>query len=410
MRERISALQKSIGIAPYWYPILFLLLVVTSLFANHLWTGAVPNRVAFRIPAFDFDVYWYGIWIVAGIGLGAYVVSYLARERGVAVLARHVPEAVQQKPVADLALPAEIERILLKRGIRTCGQLLLEWGFDPRNLGLNRDGVEKVREALAAAPEVEDTWLHQAPWRVWNPDHVWNGIGWCLVLGVIGARLYHVLTPSPSMAAVGIHSPLDYFRNPAQLINLRNGGLGIYGGIAGGVLGLLWYTRRQRMPTMAWADLAAIGMALGQVFGRWGNFFNQELYGRPTNLPWAITIDPLYRLPEYSQFSRFHPAFLYESLWNLLTFLVLLTLLRRYAHKLLTGDLTALYLIFYAIGRILLETVRLDSRTLTLGSLNLSISIATLVSIVVAVAMAAWIIQRRLRAQSRERGLVESKT
>ncbi len=157
------------------------------------------------------------------------------------------------------------------------------------------------------------------------------------------------------MAAVGIFSPLDYFRNPYQLINFRNGGLGIYGGIAGGALGLFLYSRRARIPMMGWADLAVVGLALGQVFGRWGNFFNQELYGRPSDLPWAVHIDPAYRLPEYSDVSRFHPAFLYESLWSLLTFFVLYTLAKRYSNRLLTGELTALYLIFYAVGRSLLE-------------------------------------------------------
>jgi phosphatidylglycerol:prolipoprotein diacylglycerol transferase len=192
------------------------------------------------------------------------------------------------------------------------------------------------------------------------------------------------------MEAVGIYSPLDYFRNPYQLINLRNGGLGIYGGIAGGALGLWIFTRRQRLPSLAWADLAAVGMALGQVFGRWGNYFNQELYGRPTNLPWGITIEPTYRLPAYSEYSRFHPAFLYESLWSLLTFLILLTLARRYSEKLLTGDLMALYLVMYAIGRTLLETVRLDSRLLTLGSLQLNMAVATFVSLLIALAMIIW--------------------
>jgi phosphatidylglycerol:prolipoprotein diacylglycerol transferase len=192
------------------------------------------------------------------------------------------------------------------------------------------------------------------------------------------------------MEAVGIFSPLDYFRNPYQLINLRNGGLGIYGGIAGGALGLWIFTRRQRLPSLAWADLAAVGMALGQVFGRWGNYFNQELYGRPTNLPWGITIEPTYRLPAYSEYSRFHPAFLYESLWSLLTFLILLTLARRYSEKLLTGDLMALYLVMYAIGRTLLETVRLDSRLLTLGSLQLNMAVATFVSLLIALAMIIW--------------------
>ena len=147
---------------------------------------------------------------------------------------------------------------------------------------------------------------------------------------------------------------------------------------------------------MAWADLAVIGLALGQVFGRWGNFFNQELYGRPTDLPWAVNIDPAYRLPEYSDSSRFHPAFLYESLWSLLTFFVLYTLARRYSNRLLTGELTALYLIFYAVGRSLLELVRLDSRTVTIGTFESSLAIATLVSIIIALLAALWVIYRRV--------------
>ncbi|MGD8855327.1 MAG: prolipoprotein diacylglyceryl transferase, partial [Chloroflexota bacterium] len=217
-----------------------------------------------------------------------------------------------------------------------------------------------------------------------------------LVFAVIGARLYHVLTPSPSMAAVGIESPLDYFRNPMQLINIRSGGLGIYGAIAGGALGLLIYTRRQRVPAIAWADLAAVGLALGQFIGRWGNFFNQELYGAPTTLPWAVYIDPIYRLDDYVNFETFHPAFLYESLWNLMAFLVLLTLARRHWRRLQVGDLTALYLVFYAVGRILLEMVRLDSRTVSLGGTDLGLPVATLVSIIVALPMAGLLLWRHV--------------
>ncbi|MEZ4515473.1 MAG: prolipoprotein diacylglyceryl transferase [Chloroflexota bacterium] len=159
-----------------------------------------------------------------------------------------------------------------------------------------------------------------SPWRQWNPDHVWNALILILILGVIGARLYHVLTPSPSMQAVGIYTALDYFRNPNQLLNIRNGGLGIFGAILGGLLGLLIYARRNHLSMLGWSDLAVVGLALGHAIGRWGNFFNQELYGRPTSVPWAITIDPVYRLPGYGSFSTFHPAFLYESIWNLLTF------------------------------------------------------------------------------------------
>ncbi len=395
-------MMKKLKIEPYWFWIGSLFLVMAVLYITHLITGQTPSRVAIHIPGLNFDVFWYGIWIVGGIALGAYVISRLARERAVALFDAHVPATLRQKPVSDLALPDEIQQILTKQKISTLGDLLLHWGFEPRNLGLNQEGLEVVREKLVAEPAVAADWLNDAPWRVWNPEHTWNGIGWALILGVIGARLYHVMTPSPSMAAVGIYSPLDYFRNPYQLINLRNGGLGIYGGMAGGLVGLWIFTRKNRLPLLAWADLAGVGMALGQFLGRWGNYFNQELYGRPTNLPWAVTIDPMYRLPAYSEFSRFHPAFLYESLWNLFAFLVLLTLARRYAHKLLTGDLMALYLVFYAVGRSLLETVRLDSRMLELGGLQLNMAIATFVSILVALAAIIW----RLAARRRSRVLL----
>ena len=392
LKSRLSLVE------PYWFVIVPLLLGTAVIFITHLLTGKTPDRVAISIPSLNFDVYWYGIWIVGGIALGAYVITRLTLIRGEAVLRNEVPVEVRQRPLSDLDLPDEIQQILNKQKINTVGQLLLQLGFDPRTLGLNTEGIDAVRQQLGATNGIKSEWLENTPWRVWNPEHVWGGVGWALVLGVIGARLYHVLTPSPSMEAVGIFSPLDYFRNPYQLINLRNGGLGIYGGIAGGVLGLWIYTRRHRLPSLAWADMAAVGMALGQVFGRWGNFFNQELYGRPTNVPWGIIIEPAYRLPAYSEYSRFHPAFLYESLWSLLTFLILLTLARRYAHKLLTGDLMALYLVMYAIGRTLLEMVRLDSRLLNLGGLQLNMAVATFVSLLVAAAMIVWrIVARRFK-------------
>ncbi|MCA9875477.1 MAG: prolipoprotein diacylglyceryl transferase [Anaerolineales bacterium] len=399
LSEPWSIRRTARNLNTYWYLIIFFLAVLAALYGYHLATGLTPDRVAVSLGG-GFDVYWYGICIVAGIGLGAYVVSQLALERGTAVFQQHVPPIVQTRPLADLELSEEISQVLAKNKINTWGDLLLVWGFYPRNTGLNAAGLEVVQARLQAQPDIEETWLVDAPWRVWNPDHVWNGLIWVLILGVIGARLYHVLTPSPSMAAFGINSPLDYFRNPYQLINLRNGGLGIYGGILGGFFGLLIYARRARIPLLGWADLAVVGLALGQVFGRWGNFFNQELYGRPTNLPWAVHIDPIYRLPEYSEYGRFHPAFLYESLWSLLTFIVLYTLLRRYGERLLTGELMALYFIFYAVGRILLEQVRLDSRMLNLGFMQLNMAIATFVSLLIAIGMAGWIIVRRYRRRA----------
>jgi phosphatidylglycerol:prolipoprotein diacylglycerol transferase len=395
MKKRKGKYQKSRQIAPYWYVIIFLLLVTAAIYIYHLVTGNTPDRAAIHIEALNFDVFWYGIWIVGGIALGSWVVASLAKERGEKVFRKSVPYKVRQRPLNLLELPDEVEQVFVKRNYDTMGDLLLPWGFDSRSVGLNKDGVATVQKQLELAPGIKQEWIEDAPWRIWSPDHVWNGIIWCLILGVIGARLYHILTPSPSMAAVGIYSPLDYFRNPYQLINFRNGGLGIYGGLAGGALGLFLYSRRARIPMLGWADLAVVGLALGQVFGRWGNFFNQELYGRPTDLPWAVSIDPVYRLPEYSEVSHFHPAFLYESLWSLLAFFVLYTLARRYSNRLLTGELTALYLIFYAVGRSLLELVRLDSRTVTIGSFESSMAIATLVSIIIALLAALSVIYRR---------------
>ena len=387
--------------APYWVAIAVFWLLSTALYVVHLFAGFMPDRVLFRLPLLELDVYWYGFLIMSGIALGSWVVSALARERGEAALREAVPAAVRTQPLTVLdgaeaedaeagekKMPAPIQQHLARYHIRTIGDLLLQWGFDPRALGLNQAGRDEVATRLQRLPGIAPAWLQNPPWRQWNPEHVWSGVLWCTIFAIIGARLYHVLTPSPSMAALGINSPLDYLRNPMQLFNLRNGGLGIYGGIAGGIIGLLIYAHRQRMRALPWADLAGIGVALGQWVGRWGNFFNQELYGRPSNAPWAVTISPAYRLPAYADVSRFHPAFLYESLWNFLAFLVLYTLYRRHSSRLRDGDLTALYLILYAVGRILLEFVRLDSREMTLFGLHLPV--ATTVSLGIIALMVAW--------------------
>lgn len=386
-------------IEPYWYPITLILLVAAGLFGYHLATGFTPPRAAVNL--FGFPIYWYGIWIVTGIALGTWVVSRLATERGRRVFEAAVPAAMREKPLAEAGLPERAAALLAGRKIDTLGEALWQVGLDPRRLGLKKEDTAEVIEALAAVPDVNPAWLRDASWRIWNPDHAWNGLMWMAILGLIGARLYHILTPSPSMAAVGIFSPLDYFRYPAQLINFRGGGLGIFGAMAGGLLALIIYTRRNRIPLLPWADLTVVGAALGQAIGRWGNFFNQELYGRPTTLPWAVHIDPIYRLPDFSAFETFHPAFLYESLWNLMLFFVLLRLARRHSERLLPGEMLALYLIAYAVGRVLTETVRLDSRAVAFLGLESGLAVATLVSIVIAVIAVLAVILRRLRLRRR---------
>lgn len=384
---------RSRGPRAYWILIILFGVGALALYLYHLATGYTPDRVAFSIEALNLDVYWYGIIITAGIALGAYVVAELAHDRAVAVWEAEVPAKLRQEPIALLSLPEEVEAILGRNKVRTVGDLLFWWGVEPERLGLNAEGREEVARRLLAQRAVKPAWVERPPWYQWAPSHVWMGLFWCLVLAVIGARLYHVLTPSPSM---GI-TPADYFRNPLQLINLRRGGLGIYGGIAGGALGLLLYSWRRRISALRWADLGVVGLALGQFIGRWGNFVNQELYGRPTDVPWAVTIEPQYRLDAYVDVSRFHPAFLYESLWNLLVFLVLYVLATRHRQRLLAGELMGLYLILYAVGRILTETVRLDSDTLTIGGVTLAV--ATAVSLLIAVVTTAWLLLRRVSSR-----------
>ena len=390
-----TSLRPARWIEPYWLAIGLVLAVAAALYGYHLATGVTPPRAAVTI--LGFSLYWYAIWIITGITLGAWVVSRLATERARHAFETTVPADLRARPLAEAGLPAAATELLAGRRLATLGEALWEAGLGPDRLELKKQHTAEVMAALAAAPGVDPQWLADAPWRRWSPEHVWNGLLWALLLGLLGARLYHILTPSPSMAAVGIYSPLDYLQNPIQLLNFRGGGLGIYGGIAGGALGLLIYCRRARIPVLGWADLSAVGLALGQAIGRWGNFFNQELYGAPTDLPWAVRIDPIYRLPDYAAIERFHPAFLYESLWSLLTFFVLLWLVRRRSDRLLPGEVAAVFLVAYAIGRSLLELVRLDSRAVAFLGLETGLAVATLVSIVIAGLVIAAVVARRVR-------------
>jgi phosphatidylglycerol:prolipoprotein diacylglycerol transferase len=181
--------------------------------------------------------------------------------------------------------------------------------------------------------------------------HITNMALLVIPLGIIGARLYHVI------------DQWEYYsQNPGLIIGGR--GLGIFGAIIGGALGLIIYTWWKKLSTLRWLDIVAPGLILAQAIGRWGNFFNQELYGYPTDLPWAIYIDPAHRLPGYESYTHFHPLFLYESLWNLLGFAIFMLLGRKLRSRLRDGDIFFLYVIHYSIGRFFLEGLKLDVWTL----------------------------------------------
>ena len=217
-------------------------------------------------------------------------------------------------------------------------------------------GIILMVGALAAA------WLaeREARRRGQDSELVWDGLIWVLIGGIVGARIWHILTPPPSMVAQGI-TPWFYLTHPLDAINIRAGGLGIPGAVIGGFLALYLFTRRRKLDLLMWTDIAAPAVALGQAIGRWGNFVNQELYGAPTNLPWKIFIEPGYRLPGYQNVEYYHPLFLYESLWNFANMAFLLWLGRRYAERLKPGDIFLTYLIIYPVGRFLLEFLRLDA-------------------------------------------------
>lgn len=190
-----------------------------------------------------------------------------------------------------------------------------------------------------------------------DPDHVWNGLLWVVFAGIVGARVYHVLTPPPSMGITA----LEYLSNPGKAIAIWKGGLGVPGALIGGGLAAVFYARREGMDWWRWADLIIPGVALGQTVGRLGNFANQELYGQPSDLPWAIAIRPENRVPGYEQYARFHPMFLYEMILTLLICLGLIWMGNRFSERLRPGDLLGFYTIFYFGGRFFLEFPKLDA-------------------------------------------------
>jgi phosphatidylglycerol:prolipoprotein diacylglycerol transferase len=215
-----------------------------------------------------------------------------------------------------------------------------------------------------------------------NQDFLWDALLWIVIGGVIGARLWHILTPPPSMVERGLTTGY-YLTHPLDAINMRNGGLGMPGAVLGGLAALYLYCRGHKQKFLVWIDVIAPGIPLGQAIGRWGNFFNQELYGAPTDLPWGIKIDMIYRLPEYAQYSRYHPIFLYESLWNLASVFFLLWIARKYQKQLLSGDIFLLYLLTYPFIRFWLDFIRLDASQI--GGLNANQTVMAVVFICSAV-------------------------
>jgi phosphatidylglycerol:prolipoprotein diacylglycerol transferase len=202
---------------------------------------------------------------------------------------------------------------------------------------------------------------------------------WSILAGLVGARLYEVVFN------------WDYYgQYPSKIIAVWEGGLAIHGGLIAGVLVGLWLAHRWRLPILRCLDVAAPSIALGQAIGRWGNFFNEEAFGRPTSLPWKLYISPPHRPPGYQQHDFFHPTFLYESLWDLLVFVLLVAVLRRrFSQR--PGALFFCYVGLYSVGRFAIEALRLDS--FWLGPFRVP-QLASLAGVLVALAGLAWLNRR----------------
>lgn len=238
---------------------------------------------------------------------------------------------------------------------------------------------------------VAGAWLatREAKRRGYEPEIVWDLLTYLLIGGIVGARLWHVFTPSPSALVYDAASGEmvnPYFAGGyvhiLDILNVRSGGLGIPGAIIGGAIVLFLYCRRHNLDFAEWTDISAPCVALGQAIGRWGNFFNQELYGAPTNLPWKLYIDPEHRLAAFQNVEYYHPLFLYEALWNLANMFLLLWLSRRFANRLRKGDIFLIYLIVYPVGRFLLDFLRLDASRL--GGININQTIMAVVAVLAA--------------------------
>jgi phosphatidylglycerol:prolipoprotein diacylglycerol transferase len=214
-----------------------------------------------------------------------------------------------------------------------------------------------------------------------DPDRVWDAIIWIVILAVIGARLWHVLFPSVSSVEAG-RTAKWYFTHPFDLHDgmfiIWSGGLSIFGAVIGGALGVFLYARHHKLDMLSWLDMAAVAVPLGQAVGRWANYVNEELYGKPTDLPWGMHIDN--PPPEYANYTHFHPLFLYESLWNLMACAVLLFLWLRYRDRFKKGDFVLMYMIAYGIARFFLEFLRIEITTS--GGVNVSQAVSALAVIV----------------------------
>lgn len=220
-------------------------------------------------------------------------------------------------------------------------------------------------------------WLTRRRWeeRGGDPDRISAMAMWAVPAGLVGARIYHVVTD------------WRFDEGWAEPFKIWEGGLGIPGGMAAGIFVGLWYMRRHGESLAMTLDSVAPALPLAQAIGRMGNWFNQELFGRPTDLPWAIEIDPDHRPAGYLTHETFHPTFLYEALWNIGVMFVVMWIDRRRVIR--PGGLIAIWVLGYGIGRLWIEMVRIDFANEILG-VRVNIWISSIAIIASAIWLARW--------------------
>lgn len=213
-----------------------------------------------------------------------------------------------------------------------------------------------------------------------------------IFVGLIGARLYHVL-----------NEWAYYTKHPGEIVQLWNGGLAIHGALIAGVVVFILFARMKKRSFWLIADIAAPAVVIGQAIGRWGNYFNQELFGRPTSLPWGIPINQLNRPFEYFNNTYFHPTFLYEFLGSLVVFGILLLLHRRRLASSkqdgaiiaqTSGIIAVIYLITESLVRIGTESLRID-RVPLIGGIRLPLLVSAAIALTAAVILFFRLRKRR---------------
>jgi len=210
-------------------------------------------------------------------------------------------------------------------------------------------------------------------------DQIVRAAQWGVVAGLVGARLYEV-----------VFNWGYYGRFPSKIIAVWEGGLAMHGGLIVGPLVGALLAWKWGVPVLRALDVIAPSMILGQAIGRWGNFFNEEAFGAPTDLAWKLYISPAHRPPEFRQVDFFHPTFLYESLWNLLVFVLLVRWIRPRVGR-HPGAVFFAYVGLYSVGRFLIEALRLDS--FWIGPFRVA-QLASAAGVLVAVAGVRWALRR----------------